>query len=405
MLAVIQAGGKGSRMGVLTAHRAKPALPYAGTHQLIDIAMSNLANSGVADVWVSVQYRASTLDAHLQHGRPWDLDRSRGGYRRLIPEEIDEEQTGGFASGNADDLYRSRHEIRDFGADVVVVMSADQVFRLDLRDVVDAHVANAAACTIVTTQVPLTQAAHKAVVTAGADGRVRAIEEKPADPPHGTIAAEVFVYSAPALLEALDAVHAQQRPQAQDDQDTAMGDFAEHLLPWLIAHHDVRTWALEGYWMDMGRPETYLTAHRDLLKGRVGVFDDPAWPMRTLGTNRCGARIVGDGTAPGSLLSPGCVVEGTVEDSVLGPGVHVRAGAVVRDSVLLDDVVVGAGATVQTAIVDEGATIRAGAAVGEHTDATRAYDSVIAVVGHHAVVGGSARVGAGEQVDPGTEVR
>lgn len=154
VLAIVQAGGKGSRMGVLTTHRAKPALPFGGTHQLVDIAMSNLVNSGISSVWVSVQYRAGTLDKHLQHGRPWDLDRNDGGFRRIVPEEIDAVRTGWFASGNADDLYRIRHQIADENADVTVVLSADQVFTLDLRDVVAAHLAKGADLTIVTTEVP-----------------------------------------------------------------------------------------------------------------------------------------------------------------------------------------------------------------------------------------------------------
>lgn len=209
VLAIIQAGGKGSRMGVLTQRRAKPALPFGGTHQLIDIALSNLANSGIGDIWVSVQYLAGTLDKHLQHGRPWDLDRNLGGFRRIVPEEVDAARTGGFATGNADDLYRIRDQIATEAADVTVVLSADQAFTLDLRDVIAEHLRKGSDATIVTTEVSRTEAANKAVVTTDATGRVTRIEEKPDDAEHGTISAEVFVYRTSSLLEALENAEAE----------------------------------------------------------------------------------------------------------------------------------------------------------------------------------------------------
>ena len=402
VLAIVQAGGKGSRMGVLTTHRAKPALPFGGTHQLVDIAMSNLVNSGISSVWVSVQYRAGTLDKHLQHGRPWDLDRNDGGFRRIVPEEIDAVRTGGFASGNADDLYRIRHQIADENADVTVVLSADQVFTLDLRDVVAAHLAKGADLTIVTTEVPVTEASNKAVVTSDATGKVTRIDEKPEDPAHGTISAEVFVYRTAALLDALGEAEKATRPEADGEDETGLGDFAEHLIPTLVARGRVRTHALEGYWMDMGRPETYLRAHRDLVRGDVPIFDDEAWPMRTLATNKCAARVREGAVVDASYLSPGCDISGTVRRSVLGPGVIVRAGAVVEDAVVLDGTVIEKGAEVRTAIVDVDVAVRRDARVGAAPAATKARDADIAVIGAGATVRDVVK--PGEQIDPGDVV-
>ena len=191
----------------------------------------------------------------------------------------------------------------------------------------------------VTTEVPVTEASNKAVVTSDATGKVTRIDEKPEDPAHGTISAEVFVYRTAALLDALGEAEKATRPEADGEDETGLGDFAEHLIPTLVARGRVRTHALEGYWMDMGRPETYLRAHRDLVRGDVPIFDDEAWPMRTLATNKCAARVREGAVVDASYLSPGCDISGTVRRSVLGPGVIVRAGAVVEDAVVLDGAV------------------------------------------------------------------
>ena len=166
ILAIVQAGGQGSRMDVLTRERAKPALPFAGSYQLVDFALSNLAHSGIPDVWVSVQYQAGSLDEHLAGGRPWDLDRTRGGYRRLVPEEGDADSLGGFSTGNADNLMRIADDIASVAPDVVVVTSADHIFRLDLRAVIDEHLRRGAEATIVTSEVSLEEARHKAATSA-----------------------------------------------------------------------------------------------------------------------------------------------------------------------------------------------------------------------------------------------
>ena len=394
VMAIVQAGGKGSRMGVLTQHRAKPALPVGGTHQLIDVALSNLANSGISTVWVSVQYQAGTLDKHLQHGRPWDLDRNHGGFRRVVPEETDEKFAGGFSTGNADDLYRLRHEIAAEDTDVVVVLSADQVFALDLRPVVMEHIEKGSDATIVTTDVTRADAKNKAVVRVDATGRVTRIDEKPDDPFGTTISAEVVIYSKDALLEALQEAF---ENADGDDDDSGLGDFAEKLLPTLIERGRVRTHALPGYWRDMGRPVSYLAAHQDLAGGKIGLFADEAWPMRTLSADRGAARLRQGAVIEDSLISPGCDVAGTVRRSTLGPGVVVRAGAVVEDSVLFDGVVVEKDARVHTAIVDVDVAIRQAATVGAAPNG-RMGDDDVTVVGAGATIRG--QVKAGTQVEP-----
>ncbi|CAN5162704.1 hypothetical protein BH18ACT9_BH18ACT9_09710 [soil metagenome] len=186
ILAIIQAGGTGGRLDVLTRERAKPALPFAGVYQLVDFPLSNLSHSGISDVWISVQFHGATLEEQLANGRPYDLDRSRGGLRLLMPEQgtgsMDEE---GFARGNADELFRIRDQIRDFGAEAVLVLSADHVYRFDLSEAVATHRDNAAECTVVTTEVALADAGDHATVEHDEAGQVTVFDYKPEEPATG----------------------------------------------------------------------------------------------------------------------------------------------------------------------------------------------------------------------------
>jgi len=401
VLAIVQAGGKGSRLDVLTRERAKPALPFAGSFKLIDVALSNLANSGIGDVWLSVQYQAGSLHHHLAAGRPWDLDRTRGGLRWLMPEEGGGSiAQDGFSNGNGDDLARFSDSIRAFHADAVVVMSTDQVLALDLRTVIATHLERGSACTIVTTQVSPEQAAEKAVIGVGDDARVTSVDYKPEGTSATTISAEVFVYDPAALLAALDALRAEN--SGGDDGSTGIGDFGEHLLPRLVRDREVHAWPLEGYWADLGTPASYLAAHRDLLAERVADFSHDDWPMLTRWPELPAARVDTGAVLDDVVLSAGCRVRGTVRRSVLGPGVVVEEGAVVEDAVLFWGVHVAGGARVTTAIIDDEVEVRAGASVGQPTRGARAHDDQIAVVGRQSVVGAGVVVPAGGRLEPGT---
>ncbi|HSP60772.1 MAG TPA: sugar phosphate nucleotidyltransferase [Ornithinimicrobium sp.] len=408
VLAVVQAGGAGSRMDVLTRERAKPALPFAGTHALVDFPLSALRASGIVDVWVSVQYQSGSLDTHLAGGRPWDLDRTHGGFRRLTPEQgSGAAHDDGFSHGNADGLFRIRDDLRVHDPDVLVVLSADHVFSTDLRPAIAHHLRAGAECTLLTAEVGVQEAAEKMVVHADAGGRVREVDYKPQATEATTVASEIFLYDPRVLLAELERLHRELAGRPQDDgradnDDTGLGDFGELLLPALVGRGHVHAVPLEGYWRDVGRPAAYLQAHRDLLAGRVDVFDHPDRPV--LSPTPAGAPAwVGDGgVLDGSMVSPGARVRGRVERSVLGPDVVVEGGAVVQDSVLLRGVVVEAGARVSACIVDEGARIGRDAVVGRTLPGTRITDGAVTLVGRHTVVGRGAQVPAGARLEPGT---
>lgn len=332
-------------MGPLTEHRAKPALPFAGLYRLIDFPLSNCANSAITDVWVLQQYRPHSLEEHLANGRPWDLDRSFGGMTLLQPFTGGDEE--GFAEGNADALWRHHRLIAEFDADVVLVLSADAVYTLDYRDVVDAHLSHDADVTMVTTEVD-EDAGRFGVVTVGPDRRVTSFEYKPDSPQSDVVTTEVFAYRPPALLGTLKSL-------ASGDQP--LDDFGDALLPRLVDGGRAYSFALEGYWRDVGTPESYWQAHQDLLDGAGIDLDDLDWRIMTRAGHRPPALVEAGAAVEQSLVSPACRVAGRVVRSVLSPGVVVEAGAVVEESVILHDAVIRAGARVERAIVDAGVEV------------------------------------------------
>lgn len=401
VLGIVQAGGAGSRMDVLTRERAKPALPFAGHYQLVDFALSSLANSGISDVWIGVQYQATSLARHVANGRPWDLDRTDAGLQWLMPEEGGgaSAQTG-FSAGNADDLASRVDDIRAAGPRAVVVMSSDSVFALDLAEVVDEHIASGADCTVVTADATLEQARAKAVVEVDDDGRVTEVAYKSDDPPGTTVATEIFVYEPTALVDALETLRAR-HSDSDEEEHTGLGDFGEKLLPHLVEGGGVRARPLTGYWRDMGTPAEYLAGHRDLLDGKIDILDVDAWPIVSRFPAMAPPRVRAGAEVADAFISAGCDVSGTVRRSVLGPGVSVAPGAVVEDSVIFARTRIGPGARVATSVVDAGCEIGADARVGRLAgdDLT---DDDIALVGRDSRVGDGVDLPAGARLEPGT---
>ncbi len=399
VLGLVQAGGSGGRMDVLTRERAKPALPYGGVHRLIDFPLSSFVHAGIRDVWVSVEYQVASIDEYLSGGRPWDLDSNRGGFRRMVP------QTGSgpatedkFAHGNGDLLLRMARDLEAFGAPTLVVSSADHVFSADLRAVVADHVASGLAATLLTSEVSREEASANVTVEVSDDGLVTGLEEKPEQPTSTTVATELFVYQLEPLLATLREIRAELSGEAEGD-DSGIGDFAEHLLPRLVERGQVRAVPLEGYWRDLGRPGQYLQGHRDLLAGKVPL--ESGQPVISKWQDRSGARVRAGAKVEDSLISPGCDVAGEVVRSVLGPGVVVEAGARVVDSVLFEDVVVEEDARLCTAVVDEAAVIGRGAVVGSPAGDDLEDDDVV-LVGRYSCIGSGVTVDRGARLEPGT---
>lgn len=374
VLALILAGGEGSRLELLTDHRAKPSLSFAGTFRLIDIPLSNLMHSGITDVWLVEQYRPHSLNEHLANGRPWDLDRTYGGLKVLPPYQGPSAE--GFAEGNADALYRQAAFIREFAPDLVLVLSADHLYRLDYRDLIDYHLAQATDLTMVVTEVSAAAATRAGVVEV-TDGRVTSFAYKPEEPKTTLVTAEIFLYNARVLLETLEGLA---------DDEVELKDYGHDLIPRLVSEGKVQAFHLESYWRDVGTVESYWEAHMDVLAGKSIAFDDPTWPILTAGLQRLPARLEPASDVSGSLIAPGCVIAGKVVNSVLGVGVVVEPDAEIVDSVLLDNVRIERGALVMRTIADKGTVVGPGARVG-------------------AALGELTLIGLGAQVNPGAHVK
>lgn len=357
-LALVLAGGKGSRLGALTEKKVKPALPVAGTYRLIDVSMSNLMHSKLSDVWVIQQYLPHSLNKHLRGGRPWDLDRSHGGLLVLPPFQGADGE--GFAQGNSDSLLRQSDLVRDFDPELVLVLSADHLYTLNFLDVIDTHQRQGADLTMVTTIVD-EEPTRYAVVQTSDDGTVTRFDYKPDKPEGNLIAGEMFLFNASRFLHALDELAA---------SEVELEDYGHDLIPWFIKNGRVVEHRLDGYWMDMGTLQSYWTAHMQLLDGNGAVLDDPEWPILSAQPQLLPAYIAAGAEVRDSMVSSGSVIRGVVEHSVLGPGVTIEEGATVRNSVLLDGVRVSAGVSLENVIADLGADISGGSRRGSSDSVT-----------------------------------
>jgi len=387
-------------MDVLTRERAKPALPFAGVYQLVDFPLSNLTHSGISEVWLSLQYQGHGLAESVANGRPWDLDRSRGGLRLLTPQQgtgTDDEQ--GFAQGNADELYRVRDQIRAAHPELVIILSADHVYRFDFNEAIATHDEHGAECTIVTSDVGLEEASDHATVESDSAGRVTGFAYKPEKPSTGTVATEIFVYDAAALISVIEELHHEWAADP-DPSDNGLGDFGEVLVPRFVERGHTVAHHLPGYWRDLGQPHKYLAAHQDVLLDDQGLFGDPEWPFLTRQPQRVPARVLEGGLVVDSLLSPGARVHGEVYRSVLGPGVVVEAGARVRNSVVFSDCVIEKDASLDRVIVDEGSVVSSGSVVGREDADGTGDPAQVTIVGRESRV--SQDLDTGARLEPGT---
>ncbi len=389
VLTLILAGGKGSRLGVLTNKRSKPAVPFAGVYRLIDISLSNILHSGLANVWIIEQYHPHLLNEHLANGRPWDLDRTHGGLRILPPYEGTSDDKEGFAQGNADAIYQHISFIRQFGPELILVLSADHIYLFDFGKLITRHEETGADLTMVTTEVPQDEASRFGVVQTNHEGHVTQFDYKPDEPQGNLVTAEIFLYNADVLLNTLQ--------QLADEGDGKLKDYGHELLPRLVKQGNAHEYRHEGYWRDAGTIESYWQLHMDLLANKPELnLDSPDWPIFTRDPQRLPAHIFRPASVEDSLISPGCIVKGHVSRSVLSPGVIVEEGAIIRDSIILHDARIEANALVETAIIDENAVVGRGAIVGEQA---RGEDSPTLTL-----VGKNVRVTPGDHIEPGSEL-
>ena len=394
---MLMAGGAGTRLTVLSEYRAKPAVPFAGKFRIIDFTLSNCVNSGIYDVAVLTQYRPHSLNAHIGIGKPWDLDRQRGGVHLRQP--YLGRTAGDWYQGTADAVYQNMDFILEKRADTVIVLSGDHVYKMDYRPMLAFHEAVNADLTVAVRNVPLEETDRFGIMTVDDDNQIVEFTEKPPNRDKGTLASMgIYIFKADVLVEQLEAVHS----------EVSDPDFGKHVIPKMIGQARVYGYAFEGYWVDVGTVHAYWETSLEMAQP-VPPLDlyNPDWVIRTRDQERPPAKIGPQGRVTNSLVSNGCVIRGTVEHCVLSPGVYVSPGAVVRESVILNDTWIGPGALIDTAILDADAVIGPGAMVGHGDDGTPNQElpdrlnTGITVVGERARIPGGFRLGRNVLVRPG----
>jgi glucose-1-phosphate adenylyltransferase len=364
-LAMVLAGGAGSRLSVLTQKRTKPAVPFAGKYRIIDFTLSNCANSGIYTIGICTQYRPRSLNDHIQSGYPWDLDRITGGVTLLQPYigRPGSSRLGESAwyRGTADAVYQNLDFVKHHRPDVVLVLGGDHIYKMDYDILVTFHRENDADLTIAALRVDTEDTSRFGILETDDAYRVTGFEEKPSQPKGTRASMGVYVFNAEVLYDVLEADNARSRSRH---------DFGKDIIPRMIAAqnahpHRVYAYVHHGYWVDVGTIEAYWQAHMDLLIDEPPLdLRDREWIIHTRSEERPPVNIRSAAVVDHSLITDGCIVEGTVEHSVLSPGVVVREGAVVRHSVVMTDAVIEENAVVDYAILDKRVWVEAGAKVG-----------------------------------------
>ena len=393
VVAVVLAGGAGERLSVLSDHRAKPAVPFGGKYRIIDFALSNCVNSGIDRVLVLTQYSPRSLIDHIGRGRPWDLDRSFGAGIRVLQPYLSRTDTVGWYAGTADAVRRNATSIAEENPDLVLVLAGDHIYKMDYRPFIQTHLDKRADLTVAVLTVPPDEASRMGICLTDDDDRIIDWEEKPAEPRGNLASMGVYVFSPDALQRWLT---------------PARHDFGKDVVPAMIkAGRRVFAHRFDGYWRDVGTVEAFWKANLDLV-GLVPPLDlfDRDWLIHTRSEERSPAKSGPDAVFRHSLASHGCIINGTVVNSLLSPGVKVYDGAVVRDSVIMLDAEIGAGAVVDGSIVDKHVTVGAGAIVGHGEDRwivnaeePDRLTTGITVIGKRAVIPPGARLGRNVRVD------
>jgi len=392
-LAVVLAGGEGERLSILSSVRAKPAVPFGGKYRIIDFTLSNCVNSGIDSILVLTQYNPRSLNDHIGLGRPWDLDRSKGGVRLLQP-YISRGRVAEWYRGTADAVLRNLAEVERQPDDTVLILAGDHIYKMDYQPFVTFHRRHRADVTIAVRRVPLADATRMGILAMDDAGRVVEWQEKPRQPKSDLASMGVYVFTKRALRRWLD---------------ESRVDFGADVIPAMIeGGARVFGYRFDGYWQDVGTIQSYWETNMALLEDAPDLdLYDRDWLIHTKSEERAPARIGATAQVHRSLVSHGCVINGTVVNSVLSPGVRVDVGAVVRDSIVLFDSVIRTGAVVDRAIIDKEAVIGPGSVIGEGDPETpnqqepARLNTGISVIGKRAIVPRGTRIGRNVRVDPG----
>ena len=385
-VAMLLAGGQGSRLGVLTKTVAKPAVPYGGKYRIIDFPLSNCANSGIDTVGVLTQYQPLELNAYIGSGAPWDLDLTNGGVFVLPPYQ--KAKGSDWYRGTANAIYQNMAFIEQYNPDYVLVLSGDHIYKMDYNAMLNYHIRKGADATIAVRPVPWEEASRFGIMNTDADNNIVEFEEKPKNPKSNKASMGIYMFTWAKLRDYLIADEADKK---------SSNDFGKNIIPAMLADKQVMvSYDFEGYWKDVGTIESLWEANMDLLSQPMPIdLHEKQWRIYARNPGLAPHYIAKGAVVSDSLITEGCEVHGNVKHSVLFAGVTIEEGAEIVDAVVMPHAVVRRGAVVRRAIIAEGAVVGPGSLVGEET-------GNIAVVGHSVTLPAGVKVPAGQQVDEET---
>jgi len=397
IIALLLAGGQGSRLGVLTQNIAKPAVLYGGKYRIIDFTLSNCINSGIDTVGVLTQYQPLKLNSHIGIGKPWDLDRMNGGISILAP--FTRGESGEWYTGTADAIYQNIHYVDEMSPDYVIILSGDHIYKMDYAEMLATHTRHKADATISVIEVPLAEANRYGILNVDAEDKIIEFEEKPSHPKSTLASMGIYIFNWSALREYL----------LQDHIETVTEhDFGKNILPSMLQDGKIMVaYRFQGYWRDVGTLEAYWESTMNLTE-RIPDFNlfDPYWKIYTPNPVYPAHYMGNNAKVTKSVIAEGCMIYGTIHNSVIFPGVRVQPGAFIEDSIVMSDTFIGEDTQIHCAIIGENSVIGNQVQIGIGEFATsqynpKVYESRISVIGSNTIVPNGTQIGKNVVIDNG----
>ena len=389
MMAMLLAGGQGSRLGILTMDKAKPAVAFGGKYRIIDFPMSNCVNSGVDTVGVLTQYQPLTLNAHIGIGVPWDLDRVNGGVSILAP-HMREGEIGSWYSGTANAIYQNIDYIDSCNPEYVLILSGDHIYKMDYAAMLKYHKENNADATIAVLEVPMEDASRFGIMNADENDKIYEFEEKPEHPKSNLASMGIYIFTWSNLRKAL----------IEDEKIHPDSDFGKHIIPKMLGENQsLYAYRFKGYWKDVGTIESYWAANMELIKTlpEFNLYED-FWKIYTKSDYQPPQYTGDNASIKTSIVSEGAQIYGSIEHCVISKNVTIEEGAVVKDSIIMEGCVIGKNAVLDRVIVDQNTVIGDNVKMGlwdniPNEQKPKIYNTGITVIGSDTVVPDNIEIG------------
>lgn len=398
-VAMLLAGGQGSRLGVLTSKIAKPAVPYGGKYRIIDFPLSNCTNSGIDTVGILTQYKPLELNDYISSGKPWDLNRTGGGVHILPP--YHGQKGGNWYKGTANAIYQNLEFIERYNPEYVLILSGDHIYKMDYSLMLESHIESGAACTIAVLEVSMEEASRFGIMNTKEDGTIYEFEEKPKNPKSNLASMGIYIFDWKKLKYYL----------TEDEKDPeSSNDFGKNIIPSMLGNGELlKVYRFADYWKDVGTVDSLWEANLDLLNPKIDLnLGDKDWRIYSRNEAAPPQYISPEAEVENSLITDGCDISGKVDYSILFKNVTIEEDTSVEYSLIMPGAVIKKGAKVRYAIIAENAVVEENAQIGEDPQTAKTENWGITVVGDNLTVGKNAKISANkmivENVKEGEEV-